>query len=155
MRRFFQVFGFWFVIFTGCSSANQTVEVKGIVTLDDQSVPGATVTFLPEGGQGRPASALTDTEGYFSLTTYKNGDGAVPGSYRVIVKKAEGNSSPPPEIDPADHKSVTAHYKSLMERSRAKSVLPAIYANESATPLRCTVPPDKLVTLELHSKVKK
>jgi hypothetical protein len=155
MQRLSRVSSFWFLVFTGCNSANQTVEVKGIVTLDDRPVSGATVVFLREGGHGRPASALTDQEGYFSLTTFRDGDGALPGDYRVIVKKAEGSSAPPPDIDPADHKSVTAHYKNLMERNQAKPALPAIYANETTTPLRCTVPAEKIVTLELQSKPKK
>ncbi len=139
---------------SGCSSGNRPVEVRGIVTLDDRPVPDATVVFLREGGKGRPASAITDEEGYFSLTTFRQGDGALPGEYRVIVRKDEGSSTPPPEVDAADHQSVTAHYRDLMERRKAKSLLPAIYANETTTPLRCTVPPRKIVTLDLHSTAK-
>jgi hypothetical protein len=72
----------------GCDG--RTRRVKGLVTLDGRPVPGATVLFMPEGpGGGRPASAFTGLDGAFTLTTFRPGDGATPGAYRVLVRKTE------------------------------------------------------------------
>jgi hypothetical protein len=72
---------------TGCG---QTSSVKGRVLLDGQPVAGAAVLFMPDAdGQGRPASGTTDSDGYFQLMTFRPGDGAASGTYRIVVSKTE------------------------------------------------------------------
>jgi hypothetical protein len=65
-----------------------TVPVKGTVKLKGAPLAGATVTFAPS-GSGRSASATTDPQGTFQLTTLKPGDGAMPGEYKVTISKLE------------------------------------------------------------------
>src|SRR5262249_6159326 len=94
---------------SSCSSKDGPVSVEGIVTFDDRPVEGAMVTFLPAGTSGRPASAMTDSDGHFSLTTFKDGDGAMPGDYRVVVKKRDALPEPA-SLDASDPKSGVSHY---------------------------------------------
>src|SRR5262249_46846498 len=111
--KFRSVFGIWFLVFgpslLGCGS-KETVSNCGIVHLDNQPNDGAVVTFIPESERGRAASALTDSDGRFSLTTFSDGDGAIPGGYRVIVRKRDPLPEPQPgEI--ADQKSGINEFK--------------------------------------------
>ena len=132
-----------------------TVTVKGVVTLDGNPLPGATVLFVPEaGGAGRPASGLSDDAGHFRLTTYRPGDGAVPGTYRVVVTKTEGMSTPPGP-DHASKARFRDHRKRSEARRHRKPALPAVYGDPETTTLRCTVPPDRPVTVELSSTSKR
>ena len=48
------------------------------------------MTFSPVAGStARAASATTDKDGRFQLTTLKGGDGAMPGDFLVTVTKTE------------------------------------------------------------------
>lgn len=74
---------------SGCGPGRpKTVPVTGTVTLDGQAVEGASVTFAPEAG-GRPALGTTDKDGKFTLKTFEERDGALPGKHKVTVIKKE------------------------------------------------------------------
>ena len=136
------------LILPGCSSTNKPVEVEGIVLLDNEPVAEATVLFIPEGNSGQPAHGMTDENGKFQLTTFKENDGAFPGSYKVTVTKSVAPPQPP-EADPGDAQSVVAHFKAIKQQKKVKSPLPAMYANAQATLFHYTVPVEGKVTLEL------
>jgi len=80
-----------FPLVSGCGGGRvETVPVRGRVTFDGRACPAAgTVAFLPlepaEGYPMRPATGKFDTDGYFSVTSYRSGDGLVPGRYRVRI----------------------------------------------------------------------
>lgn len=132
----------------GCG---QTSSVKGRVLLDGQPVAGATVLFMPDAeGQGRPASGTTDSDGYFHLTTFRRGDGALPGTYRIVVSKTEVRSEPPDE-NHASKKRALDYLERHSGRKRSKPLIPAIYSDATKTTLRCTVPASDLVMVELSS----
>jgi hypothetical protein len=136
------------VMATGCG---QTNTVKGRVLLDGQPVAGATVTFVPDAdGQGRPAFGTTDSDGYFQLMTYRPGDGALPGAYRIVVSKTEAPAAPP-DNDHASKQRAQDYLARHSGHKRDKPLLPAIYSDAAKTPLRCTVPASSLVTVELSS----
>jgi len=61
----------------------QLAPVDGVLTLDGQPVAGATLQFIPK--EGRPAVGRTDQNGKYALTTFVDGDGALPGTYRVAI----------------------------------------------------------------------
>ena len=137
----------------GCGG-KKVVPVKGLVTLDGNAVPGATVLFVPEEGSGgRQAAGLTDAEGYFQLTTYRQEDGALPGAYRVVVAKTQGRAAPT-DSDPSSEKRMRERYERAV-RPHPKRLLPARYSDPAATPFRVTVPAEDLVTLELSSAAKR
>ena len=140
-------------VITGCSKSG-LVQVEGIVVLDNQPVPEATVLFIPEGGTGQPAQGMTDENGKFQLTTFKENDGALPGDYKVTVTKSVPPPQPP-EAEPGDSRSIVAHFKAIKEHKQEKSPLPAIYADVKTTPFRYTVPVDGKLVLELKKSEKK
>jgi hypothetical protein len=141
------------VVLTGCGGRG-TTPVQGVVRLEGTPVTGATVLFMPDGQpRGRPASGFTQSDGTFQLTTYRQDDGALPGTYRVVVQKTEAA------------KDQSSGERSAMERAKAKfeekstqrarkPALPDTYAKFETTPLRCTVPVTGTVTLDLHKDAK-
>jgi hypothetical protein len=78
----------------GCGGSNEyeTTPVSGVVTCEGKPVANATVNFTPLPEEGRPtgqrgrvALGLTDKDGHFTLTTYKDNDGAIVGRHTVTV----------------------------------------------------------------------
>lgn len=73
----------------GSSDAPDLGMVKGTVTLDDQPVSGALVSFVPNSSKettGPASTATTDASGNYSLTAPGNRSGAVIGFHRVAVQ---------------------------------------------------------------------
>jgi hypothetical protein len=134
---------------SGCSSANKPVEVEGVVLLDNEPVAEATVLFIPDGSTGQPAHGMTDENGKFQLSTFKENDGALPGTYKVTITKSVPPPQPP-EPDPDDPQSVMAHFKAIKQQKKVKSPLPLMYANPQSTPFHYAVPVEGKVTLELR-----
>ena len=72
----------------GCSDGLPTrVPVGGTVFVDGAPLTHGSIMFVGEAG--RPAGGSIDSEGHFSLTCYKPGDGAMPGHYRVKITAVE------------------------------------------------------------------
>jgi hypothetical protein len=83
----------WIVlIISGCQQSD-TVAVTGTVTMKGQPVDKAEVVFNPK--KGRFASGVTDSQGHFSLSTAKSGDGAMPGEYTVTLGEYYPPDAPP------------------------------------------------------------
>lgn len=71
----------------GCGESSDlppTATVTGTVTYQGQPVANAQITFYPDEGR-KPASGTADEDGAYSLTTFSNGDGAIPGTHKVTV----------------------------------------------------------------------
>ena len=85
----------------GCGRHSvEMVAVKGHVTYGGGPWPRPGVLFLApvEAAHGqplRPASADFDTDGNFSVGSFRNGDGVVPGRYMVAISCWEIRPSPP------------------------------------------------------------
>jgi len=73
----------------GSSGRIPTSPVSGTVSVGDKPIAGADVTFHPADNekQGRPAFGKTNDAGEFTLSTYDDGDGAVPGEYKISIVK--------------------------------------------------------------------
>jgi hypothetical protein len=85
----------------GCSTKSDNrprrVPVSGVVMYKGQPVEEATVLFEPTGGTPA-ATGTTDSAGRYRLTTFEAGDGAVPGEYKVAIRKVKvirGKSAEP------------------------------------------------------------
>lgn len=84
----------------GCGRSGQfpTAKVTGTVTVNGKPVEGAILTFYPEAGKtakaeaGKAAMGITDAQGKFELSTYRQGDGAVVGKHRVSIVGKEGRA---------------------------------------------------------------
>jgi hypothetical protein len=91
----------------GCSDNGLgLVPVSGKVTFAGQPPPkGGTITFNPitvqEGLPRRPGTAQFAQDGTFTVTSFKKGDGLVPGTYhpRVACWKAPPDSNDPSSFD--------------------------------------------------------
>jgi hypothetical protein len=76
---------------TGCGGnsdpgAVPAVPAAGTVTYKGQPVAKGTIQLVPE--KGRPASGTIEG-GRFTLSTYGEGDGAIPGKHKVAVIATE------------------------------------------------------------------
>lgn len=73
---------------SGCNSSrdgSKPSPVQGRLTVKDQPAGGAMIVFHPVSGLGVKASAKTNPNGEFRLTTYSTDDGAVAGEYAVTI----------------------------------------------------------------------
>jgi hypothetical protein len=143
---------------SGCGRKDKPIPVRGTVTLDGQPVVGAAVNFIPEGGNGVPAYALTKEGGVFDLTTTSLGDGAMAGNYVVTITWEEPH---PPVFRPKEgglSKAQLARKLELEEQRRKKMAhqvnIPEVYGHPARTPLRQKVPPSGKVEFSLDSKAK-
>ena len=86
------------VLMCGCgSSGPETGEVKGIVRLDGEPLASGIVTFTPQGG--RSATGFIKSDGTFRLTTYSDGDGALPGKHTVTITPGGTGPQARPDFD--------------------------------------------------------
>jgi hypothetical protein len=147
------------LLLVGCGGSDfdapTTHPVTGTVTYNGAPVEGAIVQFVPslaEGGPS-PASGKTDAAGMYKLrTTFTPSveeDGAMEGSYAVIVQKINlppvvQPESPPPGLSPQEQSEFMAEQaRKTMGRQAAqpppKSELPDKYSKKQTTPLEATV----------------
>ncbi|MGD0039728.1 MAG: hypothetical protein ABSE84_04780 [Isosphaeraceae bacterium] len=115
----------WFVLAVvllsscwGCGSnagpyVGKTVPVKGKVTYKGKPLTRGEILFEPD--SGREANGNIQPDGTFELSTFKAGDGAIPGKHRVAVSgtskkdavpvKYKNTSSSKTEVEVAEGKS--------------------------------------------------
>ncbi len=79
----------------GCGS--DTVKVTGKVTLDGEPLTTGRINFYPE--TGRPATGAIQPDGTFTMTTFEEGDGCLPGEHVVTIKATETTSSGPASFE--------------------------------------------------------
>ena len=130
------------VVIAGCSAgANhpETFAVSGKVTLGGEPVEGATVTFVPADSQGQSAVGVTKGGGVYTLKTFSDGNGALPGKYNVkIVQFEESNAAV--EAGGAEATGETAAMPAMpSESAEPKNLLPEKYSNPGQSGLEATV----------------
>jgi len=123
------------------------VQCSGVVTLDGKPLEGATVMLIPRDSSSsqRNAIGVTDAGGKFRMTTLKENDGVMPGTYTVTVTKFEktGEVITLPEIDPETKQHIT------FEPSANR--LPAAY-EKNDSPLEITLPKGGIKTASFDLK---
>jgi hypothetical protein len=91
------------VLLGGCGHEGPvTVPVRGRVTFDGAAPPAEGMVYfapeqVPAGLPRRPGRGRFGTDGTYRVTSFEDGDGLVPGTYRVRVecwKKAPTMSEP-------------------------------------------------------------
>ena len=121
-------------VLAGCGGGThgpKLVPVSGTVTLNGSPLSGAFVTLHPVGTtRGTGATGRTDAAGKFQLKSPPQGNGAVPGEYKVVISKLvmpDGSDFPEfSEVAPMD--------------SGAKEQLAAEYCELEHTTLTANVP---------------
>jgi hypothetical protein len=137
----------------GCGGGPTPVE--GVVLLDGRPLEGATINFVPDGGVGEPAVAVTTADGRFQAST-QAGLGAMPNTYRVLISKVTG----PPQRRPPwagraeapTEAEKAAYLRELAAIDKAqKDAVPPDYTRANTTPLRVTVPLKGELRIEMAS----
>jgi hypothetical protein len=118
----------------GCSkSADPALApVSGTITLGDQPLGNATVTFIPKDGTpGFGGVGRTDAAGKYTLRGSRDdAPGIPPGAYRVAISK---------RLMP-DGSEVSLSDKTPPMASPAKESLPDLYSSMTMTTLTATIP---------------
>ncbi len=99
VRVCFVLVGALLVGLPACTGGPRTFPVKGTVMYNGKPVPKGTVLFTPVSG-GPTATGQLNEDGTYRLTTYKPGDGALLGEYRVAIMAMEGPLQGDPPIAP-------------------------------------------------------
>jgi hypothetical protein len=83
------------VLLTGCGDGlPKRVPVSGIVMIDGLPAAAGTIEFAPVSG-GRTAAGEIGSDGRFTMTTFKPGDGCTIGDHKVTIhsyKDVTGNT---------------------------------------------------------------
>ena len=136
------------VALVGCGSDRpETAPVSGKVTMRGKAIEGATVTFRPAGKEGgRPAFATTDAEGFYELSTFGSGDGAIPGEYDVTIEKVRVKGSfkeqaavtpqPPKPGEKADYSAYMAAMSGKVKTVESSGEVPPKYASSETSGLK-------------------
>ncbi len=96
----------------GCGGSSDVSAVEGVVTLDGEPVPHATVEFTPI-GEGRPSTGRTDENGHYELAYTATQTGAKIGEHKVTImtggmkSDASGDLVAVPETIPAQYNEQT------------------------------------------------
>lgn len=133
-------------LLTGCGDPGiGAVPVSGTITVDGKPMEGVMVVFNPVDGT-RAASGRTDAEGKYSLTTEINGDGALPGEYKIsATKHLVEDDDLPKEVDPNDEGSLDNIYSKLdtSKTQKSKNLIHAQYENPLGSGLSANVTSDE------------
>jgi hypothetical protein len=139
-------------VLTGCSNSDRppTYPVTGTVTSQGKPVAGAAITFVPTGDDGEAASAFSDSDGKYALTTWERGDGARPGKYRVKVSKIEQGAVDPSKM--VQHLSYEEEQRTYVENAKPlpppKKLIPIKFESEETSGLTHTVE-EKATTFDI------
>lgn len=131
---------------SGCGGA-RTSPVEGVVLLDGKPVAGASIQFVPQ-GTGRDATAETDHNGQFALSTFEPRDGAIPGTYKVVISPPLGVAD---KTVYASSEAAMAAADKVKPKRNASSRFPQQYTRPDQTPLTQDVPVPGQVKFELKS----
>lgn len=130
----------------GCNTSGLT-PVEGVVKLDGVPLANASIQFIPQGA-GRDATAGTDANGEFAMSTNEPRDGVMPGTYKVVVAPA-ANTGPPKQFASANEAMAA---EAAARPAPVNSSFPQKYMLQDQTPLTQTVPTkEKKIVLDLKS----
>lgn len=110
--------------------------VVGKVTVNGKPLTQGTITFYPS--HGRSALGKIASDGTYTLTTFNDGDGALPADHVVVIKATE-------VIGPASPRSFDEELAQARSESReqaaatVKWLVPQKYSRRETTPLKATV----------------
>jgi hypothetical protein len=109
---------------------------------------GVTVFLIPEGLTGQSAGGTTGEDGSFRLAT-RGRDGASPGDHKIIVGVVVP-TDPSSAGEDLVKKEMMARQKRASRTPTIEASIPPIYSDAATTPLRCTVPVEGKLVLELR-----
>jgi len=120
----------------GCGANDglgQRYPVSGMVTYKGQPLASGNINFVSEKADGRSASGTVEA-GRYTLTTQTDGDGAMPGMYKVTVVAKEATAVPLSKVGGAP-----SQQQSFKANKVAKSLIPNKYGSPTTTELKAEV----------------
>jgi hypothetical protein len=108
----------------GCNQGPAVVKVNGLVTYKGKPVPAVFLNFEPS--EGRPSWAVTDQDGRFVLSCFKDEDGALVGHHRVFIT-----------VDDEGREELARYREKLISPAELRAILKKYRQN--ATPLRVEI----------------
>lgn len=115
------------IVQAGCGRPSlSTIPVQGKVTWNGKPLTSGDIAFHPTklaaGGVDRLAMGKLDSEGNYTLSTVKHGDGVQPGDYAVVIVSLGGAAR---KVDATE--------------GPVASAIPLQYSVVSSTPLKATI----------------
>lgn len=130
----------------GCNFSGLS-PVAGVVTLDGQPLANASIQFIPQ-GMGRDATAGTNAQGEFVMSTQEPRDGVAAGTYKVVITPPSSAGPPPKFASASEAMAATAG----QQQTLVNPSFPAKYTRQETTPLTQVVPAnEKKIIFELKS----
>lgn len=126
----------------------KTVNASGLITYNGKPLDFAIIVLAPEAQGGVAAMCRSDADGKFSLDSYPPDLGAVPGKYRVSVKKTE--PAKVVTLDPANHDAPPP--EETAEAGGPKSLIPPEFGEFESSGLTLEVPAEGSDSLKLELK---
>jgi hypothetical protein len=133
------------VVVAGCggddSGLDRRYKVTGHVTYKGEPVQKGTIAFEPVNPPlpaGRHASGFIEN-GSYTLTTAIDGDGALPGDYKVLISSSNINIASIAEKTKAVVHQGGDEFRAMIKN--AKSLVPIKYARSETSDLKATVGP--------------
>lgn len=126
----------------GCAESKWPGEVdvspaRGTVTVAGQGLPGAHLVFHPTNPtQKAIPQAYTGPDGGFAATSFRTGDGVVPGEYVVTLR-------PNPHPESYDPRYVAAGVDLLEATNAATGKIPKKYSDAKTSPLKVVIEANK------------
>lgn len=123
----------------------KTVNASGTITYNGKPLDFASILLEPQSNGGVAAMCRSDADGKFSLDAFPPDSGAVPGTYRVSVKKTEPAKQQ--TYDPANHDAPMAP-----QSTGPKSLIPPEFGEFSTSGLTIEVPAEGSDSLKVDLK---
>lgn len=126
----------------GCGSSDRVAvyPVRGTVLFDGKPMSGGgSISFVPMAAQkGKTAGGAIEEDGTFKMSTYGDGDGAMAGTFRVVITQSVWDES----INEGDSDSAPqAQERNAIEVVPESERIPAIYSDMQNSPLTIEVKP--------------
>ncbi len=136
-------FAFMMTLLAVSAGCGETGNVKvyparGVVNFDGKPmVGGGAISFVPLASQeGKNAGGIINSDGTFVMTTYVDGDGAMVGSFRVIINQT---TSQEPDYGGDSDAPGAAKAMKAVQTVTSADVIPTIYADPVASPVEVKI----------------
>lgn len=138
------------LVAVGCGGS-ENVEVfpaRGIVKFDGKPmIGGGAISLVPVVSQsGKNAGGIINADGTFVLTTYEDGDGAMTGSFRVIINQT---TSQEPDYGGDSDAPGKASVQAVQTVTSA-DVIPTIYSDPVSSPVEIKIEAIELNELTIN-----
>lgn len=124
----------------GCSGSDnvEVFPVRGVVRFEGKPMSGGgSISFIPSvSQQGKNAGGIIEADGTFVMTTYIEGDGAMVGTFRVIINQT---TSQEPDFGGDSDAPGAAQNAGAVKTVGNTDLIPTIYADPANSPITVTI----------------